>query len=105
LADRDLEPATQDELIQNEPDTQDRIADLFQRAYETANLISLDGIRSRALGDNSAAGIPKGVAERALKVIMASSSVLPNRPLRRRIQRTLEIIRQYRQTPPPEAQP
>jgi hypothetical protein len=59
LADRDLEPATQSELLQDEPGTQDRIADLFQRAYETANLISLDGIRSRALGDNAGSDLPK----------------------------------------------
>jgi hypothetical protein len=59
LADRDLEPATQEDLIKNESDTQDRLADLFQRAYETANLISLDGFRSRALGDNAGANLPK----------------------------------------------
>ncbi len=57
LADRDLEPAELEELRQNEADTQDRLADLFQRAYETANLISLDGTRMRGLNDNAGSGL------------------------------------------------
>jgi hypothetical protein len=58
LADRDLPPAEPAELLQDERDTQDRLADLFQRAFETANLISLDGTRARGLSDNTGFGLP-----------------------------------------------
>lgn len=53
LADRDLEPASAEELLGDEADTQHRLADLFQRVWETASLVNLDAIRERALGDNS----------------------------------------------------
>lgn len=59
LADRDLEPATAAELLADEPDTQARLADLFQRVWETAGLTNVDAIRARALSDN------RGLAARA----------------------------------------
>jgi hypothetical protein len=52
LADRDHDPAGAEELLANEPDTQRRLADLFQRVWETASLVNVDAIRARALGDN-----------------------------------------------------
>lgn len=48
LADRDLDPASAEELLAAEADTQQRLADLFQRVWETASLINLDAIRARA---------------------------------------------------------
>jgi hypothetical protein len=53
LADRDLDPAGAEELLAAEADTQRRLADLFQRVWETASLVNVDAIRARALGDNS----------------------------------------------------
>lgn len=52
LADRDLDPAGAGELLAAEADTQRRLADLFQRVWETASLVNVDAIRARALGDN-----------------------------------------------------
>lgn len=52
LADRDLDPASADELLAAEADTQRRLADLFQRVWETASMVNVDAIRARALGDN-----------------------------------------------------
>jgi hypothetical protein len=52
LADRDLDPAGAEELLAAEADTQRRLADLFQRVWETASLVNVDAIRARALGDN-----------------------------------------------------
>lgn len=52
LADRDLEPASAEELLAIEPETQQRLADLFQRVWETAGLANVDAIRQRALRDN-----------------------------------------------------
>lgn len=52
LADRDLDPASAGELLAEEADTQRRLADLFQRVWETASLVNVDAIRARALGDN-----------------------------------------------------
>ncbi|MGO9915995.1 MAG: hypothetical protein ACLQIB_14975 [Isosphaeraceae bacterium] len=49
--------------------------------------------------------IPEGVLARAARAVMASSSVLPNMPLRQRIQRTLQRIREYQQAAPPRAKP
>jgi hypothetical protein len=59
LADRDLEPATREELLADEPDTQARIADLFARVWETAGLANLDGMRARGLGDNANDPLPR----------------------------------------------
>lgn len=53
LADRDLDPAGADELLAAEADTQRRLADLFQRVWETASLVNVDAIRARALDDNN----------------------------------------------------
>ncbi|HTJ73996.1 MAG TPA: hypothetical protein VL337_01400 [Acidimicrobiales bacterium] len=53
LADRDLDPASADDLLAAEADTQARLADLFQRVWETAGLVNVDAIRARALSDNS----------------------------------------------------
>ena len=52
LADRDLDPAGAAGLLAAEADTQRRLADLFQRVWETASLVNVDAIRARALGDN-----------------------------------------------------
>ncbi len=52
LADRDLEPATAEELLAVEPETQQRLADLFQRVWETAGLANVDAIRQRGIRDN-----------------------------------------------------
>lgn len=53
LADRDLEPGRIDQLLDDEPATQQQLADLFQRIWETADLVNVDAIRSRALRDNT----------------------------------------------------
>ncbi|MGH4017835.1 MAG: hypothetical protein ACRDT0_01045 [Pseudonocardiaceae bacterium] len=53
LTDRDVEPPSADELLGAEADTQQRLADLFQRVWETAGLVNLDAIRARALRDNT----------------------------------------------------
>jgi hypothetical protein len=52
LADRELEPAAATDLLAAEAETQARLADLFQRVWETAGLVNVDAIRQRALGDN-----------------------------------------------------
>lgn len=53
LTDRDVEPPSADELLAAETDTQQRLADLFQRVWETASLVNLDAIRARSLRDNT----------------------------------------------------
>jgi len=45
-------PAGADELLAAEADTQRRLADLFQRVWETASLVNVDAIRARALDDH-----------------------------------------------------
>ena len=49
--------------------------------------------------------VPEAVLARAAQAVMATSSVLPNMPLRQRIQQTLQRIRQYQQAAPPRPQP
>jgi hypothetical protein len=65
LADRDLEPTTAQAMTANPdrvvPGIQRRLADLFQRVWETADLTNLDAIRARALTDNANAPTPNGV--------------------------------------------
>jgi hypothetical protein len=53
LSDRDLEPASEEELVSDESATQARLADLFQRVWEVADMVNLDAIRFRALIDNA----------------------------------------------------
>jgi len=52
LADRDREPLSEDEIRRTAPQTLAEVADLFQRVFETAGLINLDGNRSRALDED-----------------------------------------------------
>ena len=54
LADRDLKPVAIDRHDQSQiAQTQAEIADLFERAFETASLINLDSNRYRALTENA----------------------------------------------------
>ncbi len=58
-----------DELIDRDPPAQepveaplealDRLADLFQRAYETASLANVDAMRDRAIGGGQVGGTPR----------------------------------------------
>ncbi|MFZ3318589.1 hypothetical protein, partial [Mycobacterium sp.] len=63
LADRDREPLITAQTIRKEdlPGMQRRLADLFQRVWETAGLTNLDAIRARALTDNANAPAIKGI--------------------------------------------
>jgi len=55
LADRDLEPASPADFLAASPERaalKASVTDLFQRVFETASLVNLDAIRTRALRDN-----------------------------------------------------
>ncbi len=52
LSDRDLEPPTVAEIAGARPAAEESIADLFARVFETARLINVDVLRTRAIGDN-----------------------------------------------------
>jgi hypothetical protein len=57
LADRDLPPI--DINAEPPPDTEYEIADLFERAFETASLYNLDAMRTRAIAENVSYPLPK----------------------------------------------
>lgn len=59
LADRDNDPmeATLAERDAGMDELKTSVADLFERVFETASLINLDGIRRRAINDNGAAPV------------------------------------------------
>jgi hypothetical protein len=52
LADRDLGPVGAAQTAEEDTEAQHRLADLFQRIWETASMTNLDAIRARAIGDN-----------------------------------------------------
>jgi len=52
LADRDLEPLSVERIRGSAPQTMAEVTDLFQRVFETAGLVNLDGNRARALDDD-----------------------------------------------------
>ena len=52
LADRDCEPTDGLQLLKENPTTQHRFADLFERVWETSSLTNLDSIRAGALRQN-----------------------------------------------------
>ena len=58
LADRDLDslPPVDEHTA---PETEEEVADLFQRALETARMMSLDGTRYHAIGNNQSDPPPK----------------------------------------------
>jgi hypothetical protein len=58
LADRDLDPVVVDETTM--ADIQHEIADLFERAFETASLYNLDAMRERAVVENMQSEAPSG---------------------------------------------
>ena len=53
LADRDLGPVGADQAANQDTVAQHRLADLFQRIWETASMANVDAIRARAISDNS----------------------------------------------------
>lgn len=55
LADRDEEPVSAEDLADRETreEVKAAVADLFARVFETASLLNVDAIRSRALRDNA----------------------------------------------------
>ncbi len=52
LTDRDIEPLSEQQLKDGMAVTEEAIADLFARVFETASLINLDILRTRGLNDN-----------------------------------------------------
>jgi hypothetical protein len=58
LADRELEPMSSQEIAEDVAGAQHRLADLFQRVWETASLTNLDAIRQRAVAGNESDGSP-----------------------------------------------
>jgi hypothetical protein len=52
LTDRDVEPPSAEDLQQHTEEARAIVADLFERVFETASLLNLDAVRTRALGDN-----------------------------------------------------
>jgi hypothetical protein len=56
LADRDLTPIN---VSEDPPDGAEfEIADLFERAFETASMFNLDALRTRAIAENLSEGLP-----------------------------------------------
>jgi len=58
LADRDLDPLPPIDQ-HTAPETEEEVADLFQRALETARMLSLDGTRYHAINNNQSDPPPK----------------------------------------------